>query len=704
MNRLLDVTLRHRRAVLALWAVLFAVGAVFAAGLNDKIVPGGIAPDSSESQQVADELERSATSRTLFAMLEWDKAQPAAQLQLRTRELTRKLRRVEGVVAVTPVRAGAAGRGGGAGRIAAVRIATHGDVDGSIAVAKRLHADRDELTPRGSELLLGGLGAFNRELTELTRSDLARAERIGLPIVFVILLLTFGSLWAAVVPLVIALPAVTIGLGGVGLLASGIDVSDYVTNASTMIGIALGVDYAMFLVQRLREQLASGAEVEEAIRAAMSTTGVAVVWSGVTVIAAEATLLLVDARAIRSAAVGMMLVTFFATASAIVLGPVVFSLMGKRLVRASFRRGATAPAAESPGWTRWATRVTGRAPLWLALSAVVMVALAIPTKDLRDSVDVQSTAVLPEDANVRRAYEIAAREFGPGAMTPVVVVTHGGPEGARRVARELRGDERVATVGRPLPVGRNGSFVVDAVSRTGPYEEGTRDLVTSLREGALERRLAGTSYQVGGETGSTIDAKQEMFDRLPTIIGVLVAMVSLLLLFAFRSVFLAFKAAVLVVLTLAASLGGLLLITQTDLGAGLIGVGDPLDIHPLVPLTIVAIVMALTTDYEVLLLSRVAERYRETGDNRVSVIYGMGRTGRVITSAAAIMIAVFFGFALADLPTLKYLGIGLALSVFLDATIVRGVMVPAAMQLMGSLNWWRPTFRSRPPKTAPPAP
>jgi RND superfamily putative drug exporter len=704
VNRLLDVTLRRRRAVLALWGVLLVVGGFFAAGLNDKIVPGGIAPGSSESQQVADELERSSTSRTLFAMLHWDEPQPAAQLQQRTRELTRRLRGIEGVTAVTPVRPGGAGRGGGEGRVAAVRVATRGDIDGSITVAKRLHADRDELTPQGAELLLGGLGAFNRELTELTRSDLARAERVGLPIVFVILLLTFGSMWAALVPLVIALPAVVIGLGGVGLLASGIDVSEYVTNASTMIGVALGVDYAMFLVQRLREQLASGAEVEEAIRAAMSTTGVAVLWSGATVIAAEATLLLVDARAIRSAAVGMMLVTFFATASAIVLGPVVFSLMGKRLVRASFRRGASAPAAESPRWTRWATRVTGRAPLWLALSAVVMVALAIPTKDLRDSVDVQSTAVLPDDSNVRRAYEIAAREFGPGAMTPVVVIAQGGPEGAQRIARELRGDERVATVGRPAPLGASGPFVLDVVSRDGPYEEGTRGLVTSLREGALERRLAGVSYAVGGETGATIDTKEEMFDRLPTIVALLVAMVSLLLLCAFRSVFLAFKAALLVVLTLAASLGGLLLITQSDLGASLIGVGDPLDIHPLVPLTIVAIVMALTTDYEVLLLSRVAERYGQTGDNRASVVYGMGRTGRVITSAAAIMIAVFFGFALADLPTLKYLGIGLALSVFLDATIVRGVMVPAAMQLMGSLNWWRPGLRARHPKPAPPAP
>ncbi|HEX2126175.1 MAG TPA: MMPL family transporter [Thermoleophilaceae bacterium] len=703
MNRLLDVTLRRRRAVLAVWGLLFVVGGFFAAGLNDKIVPGGIAPDTSESQQVADELERASTSRTLFALLEWDEPLPPAQLRRRTRELTSAVRQIEGVVAVTPVRAGRAG-GRPSGRVAAIRIASRGDVDGSIEVAKRLHADRDELTPRGAELLLGGLGAYNRELTELTRSDLARAERVGLPIVFVILLLTFGSLWAALVPLAIALPAVVIGLGGVGLLASGIDVSEYVTNASTMIGVALGVDYAMFLVQRLREQLASGAEVEEAIRAAMSTTGVAVLWSGATVIAAEATLLLVDARAIRSAAVGMMLVTFFATASAIVLGPVVFSLMGRRLVRASFRRAAAAPTAESPRWTRWATRVVGRAPLWLALSAVVMVALAIPTKDLHDSVDVQSTAVLPEDSNVRRAYEIAAREFGPGAMTPVVVVARDGPDGAQRIVRELRGDERVAAVGRPVPLGANGPFALDVVSRHGPYEEGTRDLVASLREGALERRLAGVSYAVGGETGATIDTKKEMFDRLPTIVGLLVVMVSLLLLFAFRSVFLALKAALLVVLTLAASLGALLLITQSDFGANLIGVGDPIDIHPLVPLTIVAIVMALTTDYEVLLLSRVAERYRQTRDNQASIVFGMARTGRVITSAAAIMIAVFFGFALADLPTLKYLGIGLAISVFLDATIVRGVMVPAVMQLMGALNWWRPTLRTRSPKAAPPAP
>lgn len=701
MNRLLDFTLRRRRAVLATWIVLFLAGAVSAAGLNDKIVPGGIAPGSSESQRVADEIERASTSQTLFALLRWDEAQRPALLERRARELTRRLRRVEGVVAVAPVRAGRTGDRDG--RVAGVRIATRGDIDGAVLVAERLHENRDELTPQGTELLLGGLGAYNRELTELTRSDLARAERVGLPIVFLILLLTFGSLWAALVPLVIALPAVVIGLGVVGVLANGIDVSEYVTNASTMIGVALGVDYAMFLVQRLREQLAGGAEVEEAIRAAMRTTGVAVLWSGTTVIAALATLLLVDARAMRSAAMGMMLVTFVATASAIVLGPVIFSLMGRRIVRASVRRAAAAPSAGSARWTRWATRVVRRAPLALALSAVVMVALAVPTKDLHDSVDVQTTSVLPEHSNVRQAYETAAAEYGPGVMAPVLVVARGAPADARRIARAVRADDRVAAVAPPAPLGPGGPSVVGITPRRGPYDERTRDLVTSLREGGLADRLRGASYDVGGETAITIDTKQEMFDRLPQIVGLLVAMVSLLLLFAFRSVFLAFKAAVLVVLTLAASLGGLLLLTQTDLGATLIGAGDPVDIHPLVPLTIVAIVMALTTDYEVLLLSRVAERYRTTRDNEASVIYGMGRTGRVITSAAAIMIAVFFGFALADLPTLKYLGVGLALSVFLDATIVRGVMVPAAMQLMGSLNWWRPGLRARPPKAAPPA-
>jgi RND superfamily putative drug exporter len=201
-------------------------------------------------------------------------------------------------------------------------------------------------------------------------------------------------------------------------------------------------------------------------------------------------------------------------------------------------------------------------------------------------------------------------------------------------------------------------------------------------------------YRVGGETAASVDATQAMFDGLPRVGAVLLLVVGVLLLFALRSVFLPLKAVLLVVLSLGASLGSLLLLTTTSLGARLIGADGPGDIHPIVPVTIIAITVALSTDYEVILIARIAEHYRNTSDNRAAVVTGVGRTGGVITSAAAIMVAVFSGFAMADLPPLKQLGVGLSIAVFLDATVVRGVLVPAAMAVMGRGNWWWPGRRA----------
>jgi len=338
---------------------------------------------------------------------------------------------------------------------------------------------------------------------------------------------------------------------------------------------------------------------------------------------------------------------------------------------------------------------------------VLVVCLAIPTLGLRDSVSVSGTSTLPASSPVRQAYELAAQRYGPSAVSPVMVVLPPGlapgstpaeqaaTERASFAAGVISSDSRVLAVDSHVLA--DGSAVLAVTPRDGPYDASTRALVESLRHGDLDAQMGGIDHLVGGETAAAIDATAAMFDGLPKVGVVLLVVIAVVLLLALRSILLPVKAIVMVALSLGASLGGLLLLTGTELGAKIIGADGPGDIHPIVPVTIVAITVALSTDYEVMLVSRIGEDYRRTGDNAASVVSGVGRTGGVITSAAVIMIAVFAGFALADLQPLKQLGVGLALAVLLDATVVRGVLVPAAMAVMGRANWWWPGGKSAAP-------
>ena len=695
MDALVERVLRWHRPILVGWVIALVVLGALASGLADKVVPGGQASTSSGSEQAARDLERSSVP-SLFVVFEWDRGTRPAERRAALGDATAKLRDTAGVVRVRPFEPVAGGpRDTQRGSVSTLNVTTAGGFDGAQHVAERLAEEQGDLVPADvGEHYVGGIGAYNYELTERAREDLSRAERFGLPIVFVVLLLTFGSFRAAAIPMLIAMSALVMGLGVLSIVAEFVDISEYVTNAASMIGIALGVDYAMFLVQRVRERLRQGDEPPEAIAAAMRTTGTAVLWSGLTVLIAESAMFLVDARAIRSAALGMMLVTLFAMVAAVVITPIAFLLLGRRLMPRGEQR-----AAGPSRWVRWGRTVTGRAPLLLTVSALVMIALALPLKDLDENVNVTSASTLPADSTVRKAYEVAAEQYGPGALSPVQVVVRGdgGPPSADRLDRARRTvarDRRVAGV-QLLPPARGASGETQVVPmlvtpRAGGFTEPTRDLVEDLRSGPLARAFAPFDYDVGGETATGIDTKDAVFDSLPAVLAVLLAMVAIVLFVAFRSVFLPLKAALVVVLTLAASLGALVLLTQSELGADLIGQGEPTDMVPFVPILIVTVVIALSTDYEVILISRIAEHYRRSGDNTESIVEGVGQTGRVITSAGAIMFAVFFGFALADLPTLKQLGVGLALSVLLDVTIVRAVMVPATMRVAGRLNWWAP--------------
>jgi uncharacterized membrane protein YdfJ with MMPL/SSD domain len=696
MERLTTFLLARRRLVLAVWVLLVALSGVFAAGLPGRIVPGGDAPASSQSEVVARALADSPLP-SLFVTIRVVPGTSLGQQAQLTASVAAAARQVKGVTDVSPMPGTRPAQPDGA-QVTVLNVSTSGGTAGAVKTARALSQSLAQALPgTGTQVHVGGYGAYDEELTVDSQQDLERAERVGIPVVLVVLLLTFGSMWAAALPLAIALSALVIGLGGVGVASYFLPMSDFVTNAASMIGLALGVDYAMFLVQRVRELTHEGRPVDDALRQAMQTTGTAVLWSGITVLLAESTLLLVDSRSIRSAAFGMVVTTLFAGATALLVGPVLISLLGRRVAPAR-RHAAQTRAAR--GWQRWARHVTRHAPVWLIASAAVMAALALPSLKLHSSVSIAGTSSLPASSSVRQAYEQAAERYGPAAMSPVVVLLPPGHRGdVTTAARVIAADPEVAAVAPgTLP---DGSTDLIVTAKSDPYSPAARDLVIRLRTGPLHAALGQVPYWVGGETAESIDATQAMFNGLPEVGLALLVIIALMLLFALRSVFLPVKAVVLVVLSLGASLGSLLLLVTTRLGAMLIGATGPQDIHPIVPGTIVAITVALSTDYEVILISRIAEHYRRTGDNRGAVVSGIEHTGSVITSAAAIMVAVFAGFALADLLPVKQLGVGLGLAVLLDATVVRGVLVPAAMAVMGRRNWWWPRCELRRRRAAP---
>src|SRR4051794_2653082 len=529
MERLARGLLARRRRVLAAWALLCILGAMFAAGLPGRIVSGGEAPDSADSEIVSRALSHSPLP-SLFLAVRVPTDYSTADQRKAARDVAANAGRVGGVTAVVPMpdtppvdveRS----------RVTVLQLSTEGGTDGAIKVAHALEKGSERLGPSDVRVYVGGFGAYRDQLTELSQRDLEHAERIGIPIVFVVLLLTFGSVWAAGLPLVIALSGLVMGMGSVGAASFFLPMSDFVTNSASMIGVALGVDYAMFLLQRVREHTRAGRSTDEAVVKAMGTTGTAVLWSGVTVVLAEATLLLVDSRSIRSAAFGMVMVTIFAVATALVVAPVLISLVSRRV--APPRQHVT-EGASTAGWRRWGTHVTGKGPIWLLAGIGVLLVLAAPTLGLHNKVSISGTSILPADASVRQAYEIAAQRYGPTALSPVsVLLPATTAQRAAQAAQVVESDQEVSGVAtQPLP---DGAVVLAVTTKHGPYSENSRELVHRLRDGDIRAQLGGVDYKVGGETAASVDATTAMFDGLPKVAFALLLVVGAVLLLALRS-------------------------------------------------------------------------------------------------------------------------------------------------------------------------
>ena len=543
------------------------------------------------------------------------------------------------------------------------------------------------LTEHGYQVELGG------QMPENIGKPGGTAELIGVGLALLILFLAFGSFVAAGLPVGIALVGLGIGTGGVSLLAALTDVTTIAPTLASMIGIGVGVDYALFIVTRHRDALARGLSVPDAAAEATATAGQSVVFAGGTVLLALSGLLFTGVPNFRAMGYAPGLVVLLIVAAAVTLLPALLGLAGMRVYRRKDRRTGhlESTASHSPAAARLAHTVAGRPVAWLVASMVLLLALAAPALGMKlGNADAGNEA---ESTTIRKAYDLVADGFGPGTNAPLLIAMDldrvGGDAGVARLSEELASTRGVAAVS-PVQLSPDGSAAVLTVTPVhGPQDDATIALLDRVRAELPE------GAELGGFTAGMTDFTDRLSANLWKIVSVVLAASFVLMVLAFRSIVVPVKAVLVNLLSIGAAYGVITMAFQTDRGAHLLGLPDAVPIAPYVPVLMFAILFGLSMDYEVFLLSRVREEYLRTGDSRASVVAGLSSTARVITSAALIMVAVFLGFALDPGVAIKMIGIGLATAIAVDASVVRLVLVPATMALLGARNWYLPAWLDR---------
>ena len=550
----------------------------------------------------------------------------------------------------------------------------------------------------GLQVALGG-GAV--ALTESPEGHIA--EVVGVAVAAVVLFLAFGSLAASLLPIATALVSVGTAYAGIALLGHAMTVADFAPMLGMLIGLGVGIDYALFIVTRHRRGLKRGLSVTESITNAVATTGRAVVFAGATVCIALLGMLILRLGFLNGVAIAASLTVVLTVAASVTLLPALLSFIGMRALSRRERRRLTehGPEPELPtGFAaRWSAFVE-RHPRTLGVIALaVITVLALPTLGLRLGTSDQGNN--PESSTTRQAYDLLADGFGPGVNGPLTLVTEvdGGDDklALDNLDATLRTTEGVASV-TPVTYNTGGDTAyLTVVPDSSPQSRQTSDLVDRLRDDILPRAETGTSLdvQVGGMTAGYDDFAEVIVGKLPLFVGVVIGLGCLLLLLAFRSVGIPLKAAAMNVAAVAAAFGVVVAIFQWGWGSELLGLGSAGPIEPFLPVIMVSVLFGLSMDYQVFLVSRMYEEWLETGDNRRAVRIGLAETGRVINSAAVIMISVFLAFVLSGDRVIAMFGIALAAAVALDAFVLRTLLVPALMHLLGGANWWLPRWLDR---------
>ncbi len=580
------------------------------------------------------------------------------------------------------------------GRVALVRI-QYPTVDaldaGDLDNLKRAVAASRTSSPLRLEM--GGELFFTFE-----ESGGGKGELVGVIAAVIILLLAFGSLIAMGLPIGMALFGLALGVSSLSLINYLVDIPAWAPTMASMIALGVGIDYALFIVTRHREFLAHGLPVPEAAGRAVATAGQAVVFAGGTVVIAILGMAFAGIPFMTSAGIATAVIVLIMVVASITLLPAFLGLAGQRINRRS-HRGVTADAHPpvSRRWLRWGTHVSRHAWAYVVGTTAVLLALTAPVLALR--LGFPDEGSLPPSRTERLAYDLVAQGFGPGINGPLVVAvdTAGDTAVVEPLRSAISDDPGIASVSEPEVDTASGIATLLAFPTTPPQDGATFTTIERLRAQVFPRVLAGTSAHahVGGQTASWADIGAKVRDRLPLFIAAVILMSFVLLMLVFRSVLVPLKAAAMTLLSLGAAYGVLVAVFQRGWGMDLIGLEETVPVIPFIPMFMFAVLFGLSMDYEVFLLSRVREEYVRTGDSDTAVISGIASSARVITSAALIMICVFFGFVLGEDPATKMLGLGLATAVLVDATIVRMVLVPATMKLLGGANWWLPGWLDR---------
>ncbi len=626
------------------------------------------------------------------------------------------------------------------GRVATAVVGLSGSNANRQAIVPRLIATAEAAETGDVRVYVTGRSPLIAELVAQEQEDLSRAERLGLPLALLILLISSGAVVAAGLPIVLALVGVTVTFGVLGAVSSFADFNLFVPNIATMLGLGVGIDYALFIVNRYREELARGVPPGPAVAIASRTAGRTVFFSGFTVLLSLAGLLLVNARIFRELALGAMTAVAVMVLGALTLIPALLAWLGPR-VNAFTLPGRTQQSVSFGGdrfWGRWARMIMRHPGLWAAAAVIVLLALASPVIRLNLALDTGTGELAQQSAGMGR--EILEREFNEGRISPlqVVYVSEDGPldtadlDAIARLSELLANDWAVVNVTSVttlldrfvgnhtaetlalaadfpqvveasadlINVGSGGDVaVIRAVPRWSPDSPGPLQLVQRVREtmvpAAFAEQQLDAEVIVGGLSAQIVDITAESQRKLPVVIALVVALSFVLLALVFRSIAIPVKAILMNVLSIAAAYGLLVVVFQEGAGAALFDFQPTGATQVYLPLLTFAVLFGLSMDYEVFLLGRIKEEWERTHDNEMAVERGLQRTGAVITAAAAIMVAVFAAFTFARLTEVKSLGFSLATAVFIDATIIRIILVPAAMQLLGRWNWWFPAWLDR---------
>jgi RND superfamily putative drug exporter len=690
---------RRRRLVVGLWigalVTITALSFAFPGVFNDNF--GGGHSESNRAQTLLhDRFPAQAGDSAQIVFHTTDPvSSPANQAAI-----ARTIAAVQGLPHVASVRGpfdpGAAAQISRDGHIAYANIQFDQTTNNLPKKAIQTVVDRAQATAHpGFVIELGGA-----PIGKVQKVSPGSSEAIGILAAVIILLLAFGSVIAMGLPILTALFGVALAFGLIDFMSHGLVVPTFGSELAAMIGIGVGIDYALFIVTRYRQGLHDGLSPAAASVTSLATSGRAVLFAGCTVVISLLGMFLLGLPFIYGLALGAIAAVVLVMGCALTLLPALLGFAGRAIDRYHvprfFHHGED--TGHTLAW-RW-SRVVQRRP-WAAGGAalIVLVVLALPLFKMQQAFTDAGNG--STSLTTRRAYDLLATGFGPGTNGPLVVAVDGPPGEIHSVSDRLRaGLAATPNVAYVVPAQLNAAgdtAVLIVVPTTSPQDARTVHLVHQIRSDVIPPATSQTGVRalVGGETAAAVDAANHLSSRLPIVIGAVVLLSFLLLMAVFRSIAVPVKAAVMNLLSVGAAYGVIVAIFQWGWGGSIIGIGRTGPIDPWIPLMLFTILFGLSMDYEVFLLSRIREEWRRTGDNALAVADGLAATARVITAAAAIMVCVFGSFVLSDIRVLKLFGLGLATAVFLDATLVRMVLVPSTMELLGKANWWFPKWLDR---------